>query len=287
MQFENYPEANWTGFHDYHSTPSNFTESIYTNNGCIGIEIEMDFPENDSGRQLFTNSLSSNMLWASRDSSLSGRSPMEICTVPLMEHDAVSPAFWRQITRRLVKLGARSHKNPSTGLHVHVSRKLFYKERADPGNDQYEILCARTLYGLYVQDAPWKKKLFQRSSNRYAQENVSGEIIKLVQTTLPEILHSKPAVQKMIQEARSGASDRYSEFNVTNVTTIEFRCGKGTLSPERIAATAEFALLFAKYCRSYGKKIYLTSQKHFDAFIARHARTNSILKTIFSAEEEE
>ena len=287
QKYENYPTANYTGFNGYHTLPSNFTRSVNELGGCCGVEIEMSFDKNEWGRKIFTDSLSSNLIWASSDGSLSGVQPLEICTVPLMRYDATSPAFWKPLCKRLVQLGARSRKNATTGLHVHVDRRNFYSKTDRAGSDEYEIMCARTIYGLYVQDAPWKKTLFQRSNNNYAVKNIQGEIMKVVQTILPEAIRSKECVEKIINEARGGAIERYSEFNCTNAKTIEFRCGKGTLNPERIAATAEFALIFADYCRAYGKRIPMTSQKHFEAFVARHARKNSMLRTIFKPSEEE
>lgn len=288
MQFENYPPANYSGFHGYHSLPETFTRSVSLLGACVGVEIEMAFEVNEWGRQVFTDELDSNLLWASMDSSLSGSHPLEICTVPLMEHDAIHPGFWKPICARLIALGARSYKNPTTGLHIHVDRRKFYRERQDPNSDRYEINCARTLYGLYVQDSDWKKALFQRQGNSsYAKNNVAGNIMKTIQKVLPEAIRSKECVQRVIDEARASSGDRYSEFNTVNRGTVEFRCGKGTLNPERIAATAEFALLFAKYCECYGKRITFTSQKHFDDFIWRHARSQSMLKRIFKPENHE
>lgn len=287
LQFEGYPPANYTDIHAYHTAPASFTRSVELG-GCVGVEIEMSFDKIEHGRDIFVDSLNSNVLWASTDASISGLAPLEVATVPLFEQDAVSPLFWAPICSRLVELGARSHKNHTTGLHVHVDRRKFYKKAANPDDDSYEIMCARTLYGMYVQDAEWKKRMFQRTGNReYAKNNVAGELIKMVQRIVPEAIHSKPVVERLIKEVRENSYDRYSEFNTSKPPTVEFRCGKGTLNPERIAATAEFALLFAKYCRCYGKKIPLTNQKHFDDFIYRHSRNKSLIKKIFKTSEEE
>lgn len=278
MKFESYPEFHSTGQHGYHSVPGPFLKSIEIG-GCIGVEIEMAFTHKPGGCTVFCNSLDSNMIWASSDSSISGPGALEICTVPLMEHDAISPRFWEQITNRLVDLGARSYDNGTTGLHVHVDRKMFKTQKNS--TSERDMICARTLYGLYVQDAPWKRKIFQRQGNSsYAKNNIVGQLMKTIQTILPEAIKSKTCVDKLITEAYNTAGDRYSEFNTTPQTTIEFRCGKGTLNPKRIAAIAEFCLLFARYCRSYGAKIPQTSQKHFEAFICRHAKSELIKQAI-------
>lgn len=284
LKFEGYPENQSIAQHSYNSVPTRFFRSVEMNDACVGVEIEMAFPQKPIGCTVFCNSLDSNMIWASSDSSISGSGPLEICTVPLMEHDAISPKFWEQITKRLTELGARSYDNPTTGLHVHIDRRRFKTQKES--TPERDMICARTLYGLYVQDAPWKRKIFQRQgSSSYARNNIVGELMKTVQTILPEALKSKPCVDKLIAEAYQSSGDRYSEFNTTPTTTLEFRCGKGTLNPNRIAAIAEFCLLFAKYCRSYGARISQTSQKHFEAFVLRHAK-NEIIKEALKPDRE-
>jgi hypothetical protein len=284
MKFENYPENHSTSLHNYHSVPKPFFKSVETNGGCVGVEIEMAFPQKPNGCTVFCNSLDSNMIWASTDSSISGMGALEICTVPLMEHDATSPKFWEPITKRLVALGARSYDNGTTGLHIHIDRKKFKTQKSS--TEERDMICARTLYGLYVQDAPWKRKIFQRQgSSSYAKNNIVGELMKTIQTILPEAIKSKACVDRLIEEAYQSCRDRYSEFNTTPNTTLEFRCGKGTLNPKRIAAIAEFCLLFARYCRSYGARIPQTSQKHFEAFIHRHAKSDIIKQAINPSQE--
>lgn len=285
MRFENYPDIITTGFHQYHTLPSWFTRSVDEIGGCVGVEIEMSFQENTNGRSVFTNTLGSNLLWASSDSSITGHEPLEICTVPLLRHDAISPAFWKPITNRLVGLGARSYNNCSTGLHVHLDKRMFVKEGETPKN--FDIMVARIIYGLYVQDAPWKRRVFQRNgSESYAQRNIQGEVLKICQTKLPEAMRCKECVQKLIEEVEVSHPQRYGELNTGPDKTVEFRCGKGTLAPERIASIAEFCCLFADYCKTFGKRLYQTSQKHFDAYISRHARTNSLLQNIFNPSTE-
>ena len=281
MRFENYPNISTTGFHNYHTLPSYFTRSVDEIGGRVGVEIEMSFQENSEGRSIFTDTLDSNMIWASSDSSITGHQPLEICTVPLLRHDAISPAFWKPITNRLVSLGARSYNNISTGLHVHLDKRLFVKENETPTS--FDIMVARIIYGLYVQDAPWKRRVFQRNgSEQFARKNIQGEVLKICQTKLPEAMRCKECVQKLIEEVEVSHSSRYGEFNTSPNTTVEFRCGKGTLAPERIASIAEFCCLFADYCKTFGKRLYQTSQKHFDAYIARHSRANSLLQNIFN-----
>lgn len=285
--YERYPEFRFTGFHEYHMLPNHFTTSVNIG-GRVGVEIELDFPRNPNGRSIFVTCIDSNILWCSKDGSLTGVSPMEICTVPLLKGDAIAPAFWKPITTRLVELGGRSYRDRSTGLHVHVDRREFYpKDATTTAKQSYAIQCARALYGLYVQNSAWKLRLFGRLNNNYAKNNIGGEILKFIQTTLPEAVHSKECVEKLIKDAREGSDDRYSEFNVKPTTTVEFRCGKGTLNPDRIATIAEFCLLFAKYCKMFGKRIAQTSQKHFEKFMVRHSKANSPLKAIFQQNEEE
>lgn len=281
MRFENYPEIHTTGFNSYHSLPNSFTLSASRIGGCVGVEIEMSFQEDSNGRSIFTNTLDSNMIWASADSSITGHQPLEICTVPLLRHDAISPAFWKPITTRLVSLGARSYNNVSTGLHVHLDKHMFVKDGEAPTS--FDIMVARIIYGLYVQDAQWKRRVFQRNgSEQFARRNIQGEVLKICQTTLPEAMRCKECVQKLIEEVEVSHPNRYGEINTSPEDTVEFRCGKGTLAPERIASIAEFCCLFADYCKTFGKRLYQTNQTHFEKYIARHARTNSLLQNIFN-----
>lgn len=286
LEYDTYGPNKYTGYHGY-GAPEFIDQNSRDIGGSVGVEIEMAFNSYD-GRQHFTESVESNVIWCGHDGSITGVADMEMCTIPLLPGDAISPAFWKPICERLLECGARSYRNNSTGLHVHLDRKLFHKtQSARPNSNSYEITCARALYGLYVQDAPWKKTLFGRSNNNYCVKNIGGDVLKFVQTTLPEAVHSKECVSKLIQESTNGMRERYSEFNCTKSNTIEFRCGKGTLKPERIAAIAEFCIIFAKYCRAYGKKMAATSQKHFDSFVLRHAKKHSMLQQIFKSTEEE
>lgn len=286
--YDTYGPRKFNGYHAYHSLPSDFVLNSLELGGCVGVEIELAFTKHGS-REVFCDTLDSNVIHCSHDGSIAGTEPMELCTIPLLPGDAISESFWKPITNRLVDMSGRSWENATTGLHVHLDRKLFAPKKAyRPLGYAYEITCARAIYGMYVANAHWKKKLFGRvESQQYARNNIPGQILKFVQTYLPEAIHSKTCVEKLIAEAGISIRDRYSEMNCTNTNTIEFRIAKGSLNPNRIASICEFFLLFAKYCRAYHKKISATSQKHFDAFIERHARKNSRLKAIFNPTSEE
>lgn len=282
--FENYGDRSLRGFVNGYSHAS---ESLIKNGldagGVIGLELEMAFGSADERRQFLTRG--SNIIERTTDSSISGGVGLEVQTCPLRSQDAINPSFWRQLTQVMVNDGARSWNNSTTGMHVHIDRNMFAtdKETTWRNATHYDIRAAKALYGLYIEGAPWKKRLFGRESSRWCENNVGGKIMQCLSEVLPAALHNRSCVWQLLDEVVETNTEKYVEFNLLHDNTVEFRCPKGTLNPNRIAAVCEFLLLFAKYCRTWSRRIHLTNQRQFEKFITNNMRKGGALKDYWGA----
>lgn len=288
LMFENYGDRTLRSFYNgYSHATSNLVDNGLDAGGVIGLELEMAFTNADERRRFVNRA--SNIIERTTDSSISGGVGLEVQTCPLRPQDAVNPLFWRQLTQVMVDDGARSWNNMSTGMHVHIDRNMFKtdKEAEWLPATHFDIRAAKAIYGLYVEDAPWKKRLFGRASSHWCENKVGGEVMRCLSKVLPAALHNKACISQLLDEVIESNAEKYVEFNVQHDATVEFRCPKGTLNPNHIAAVCEFLLLFAKYCRTWSRKLHLTNQHQFENFITANMRKGGALKDYWGASGDE
>ena len=109
--------------HDYNYKP----ESIFYGNGTryFGVELEIDIGGKDcayADEILAIANDSDEHIYIKSDGSLNDG--MEIVTHP-MTLEYHKDFCWKDIMRKAVSLGYRSHQTSTCGLHVHVNRNSF------------------------------------------------------------------------------------------------------------------------------------------------------------------
>lgn len=220
--FENH---NSGAIHDYSYKP----EPIFYGDGYrfFGVELEIDYGGKDSDNAeeiLAEGNRNENRIYIKSDGSLD--EGLEIVTHPMTldYHRLEMP--WDDVTEMARKLGYRSHKTATCGLHVHVNRTTFGETR-----EAQDDCISRVLYFV---EHHWEELLkfsrrtqsqMDRWAARYGYKNTPKEVM---------------------EHAKKGHAGRYTCVNITNWNTIEFRMFRGTLKLNTILATLELVDLICK-----------------------------------------
>lgn len=284
---ENYTQDNYMyGYHSgYHSQSYNrvFNHPISSDSRpdsryLMGSEIELAF-RSESARREFCDH-KTNWYCCENDGSLSGSAPMELITIPLHPEDATNPDFWRPLLSELSSKGARSWTNNTTGHHVHISRTIFCNPDAALSTQYRQMRTAvgklTALYAMFIEDNENAHRVFGRKVC-YNQVKMKDETIAKFTEAVPDMMISEPKLyQILVSSVKSANQRRTCEINTLNKHTIEFRMGKGSLCPERVAAINEFVLLFCLWTMKVriGKDCNLAA---FEQFMKDNVRENSWL----------
>lgn len=205
--------------HDYSFKPNPI---FYGENGrYFGVELEVDEGgcDEDNAEEILyiTNNRTEDRLYIKKDGSLD--EGMELVSHPmaLVYHKQVMP--WKEIMKKLVSMGYRSHKTDTCGLHCHINRTAFGKDR-----DEQDEVIARIIYFV---EHHWAELLrfsrrtqyqMERWANRYGMKN-------------------KP--KELMDDVKSRCSNRCTCVNIQNYNTIEFRIFRGTLKYNTFIATLQ------------------------------------------------
>ncbi len=178
-------------------------------NRYFGVELEIDIggktPEN-ADELLHIGNRNAECIYIKSDGSLNDG--MEIVTHP-MTLEYHKHYQWKEIMRKAVMLGYRSHQTSTCGLHIHVNRSSL----GDCHEKQEEVISRI----LYFVEQHWNELLkFSRRSEatmnrwaaRYGYENTPKAIL---------------------DKAKKNCCGRYAAVNLCNYHTIEFRMFRGTL----------------------------------------------------------
>lgn len=279
-------DAYMYGYHSrYHCNSGNrvFNTPLVTDERpasrvLMGSEIELAF-RSESKRTEFCDN-KSNWYCCENDGSLTGNAPVELITIPLHPDDATNPDFWRPLLTTLSSMGARSWTNNSTGHHVHVSRALFCNPEATIATQYRQVRTAiskmAALYAMFIEDNESAHRVFGRKTC-YNQYKMKDEYISKFAEVIPDLLIKEPRLyQILLSSVKNANRQRTCEINTLNSHTVEFRMGKGSLSPERVAAINEFVLLFCKWSMQVriGENCTLES---FETYMKENVRDNSWL----------
>lgn len=230
------------GYHDHHGTYLNEPTSSYRGHR-IGIELEVEFDEEDE-REEFCD-IESNWFYRERDGSL-GSYGCEIITIPLLPKHAKSVEFWNPLTSYLGGK-AKSWDTGRCGLHVHMGREILGRDEEAQSETIGKLLY---LYHHYVKDTRLNIRIFGRERGYNDQDGKTdvGNAAKL----LGSAVLSQKDVQERIKNSMISKSqcDRYFDINLRNSKTIEFRKGKGSINPRRIAMVVEYCEILCKYAKS-------------------------------------
>ena len=203
--------------HDYSYKP----EPIFYGDSdrYFGVELEIDIGgKEDSNAEAIlhiANDLDER-IYIKGDGSLDDG--MEIVTHPmsLKYHEKFC---WKEILRKAVSMGYRSHQTGTCGLHIHVNRRSF----GDTHEAQEEVISRI----LYFVEHHWNELLtFSRRSEytmnrwaaRYGYEKTGREIL---------------------DKAKKNGNGRYAAVNLLNYATIEFRLFRGTLKYNTLIAAIQ------------------------------------------------
>lgn len=235
------------GYHFHHGQPMNEPKGYSVRKGRIGVEIEVEFDTESAARE-FRNSRS-NWFYLEQDCSIGRYSwdGIEIITIPLRPQDAKSPEFWREGLTKHISDQARSwDTNGRCGLHVHIGN-----ERLGGHPLAIEETQAKLIYfhEHLLKDLPVTERVYGRSRS-YSEQNGRtdhGEEFRRVHNTMMKDRKR----QNELKDAtiNHNSFSRYHAINITNSKTTEFRLGKGSLNPMRIAAVVEWCDIQCEYAR--------------------------------------
>ena len=186
----------------------------------FGVELEIDEGgESDSraNRLMDIGNHDNPHIYIKHDGSLADG--MEIVTHPmtLTYHMAEMP--WDDVVAEAIRMGYRSHKSCTCGLHVHVNRDAFGETEAE----QEEVI-ARILF--FVENH-WNELLRFSRRTRSQMEQWASRYGR------------KDDPKAVLDNAKKEHHQRYKCVNLTNYNTIEFRMFRGTLKLNTLLATLQ------------------------------------------------
>jgi hypothetical protein len=217
----------------------------------IGVELEVEFNNQDL-RDEFIN-IPSNWFYRETDGSLRENVGCEIITIPLLPKDAKDVDFWSSLTNDLTGK-AVSWDTTTCGLHIHIGREILGKDEEQRSETLGKLLF---LYHHHLKDTRFNIKMFGRERGYHDRcaKSVAGDAVL---TLGKDVLKSKSAC-KVVKDAMINSSDgntypgdgnRYFDINLQNTHTIEFRKGRGSINPKRIAAVVEYCELMCIYAKN-------------------------------------
>lgn len=243
-------------YHAHHGHVVNLPLKRYTHR--IGVELEVEFTSS-SKRVTFTD-IKTNWFYCERDGSL-GSNGCEIITIPLHPNDAKSHEFWKPLCDTLVSLGAKSWDTSTCGCHVHIDREILGKDDDEKSQTLGKLLY---FYHEFLKDALGNCKIYGRTHG-YHDTIGTTDYSKAVKTIGSSVLKDKEVREKLDKSLKDRSqATRYFDINVMNSATIEFRKGKGSLNPERIAMIVEWSELIVSYAKfTHWKNISMETFKTF------------------------
>jgi hypothetical protein len=252
-------EVTFDGMHSYHAHHGcdvNLPIKRYTHR--IGVELEVEFPTS-SKRETFTD-IKTNWFYCERDGSL-GSNGCEIITIPLHPNDAKSHEFWKPLCDALTSLNAKSWDTSTCGCHVHIGREILGKDDDEKSQTLGKLLY---FYHEFLKDALGNCKIYGRTHG-YHDTICKTDISTAVKTLGSSVLKDKEVREKLDKSMKDRSqATRYFDINVMNSATIEFRKGRGSINPERIAMIVEWSELIVSYAKfTHWKNLSMETFKTF------------------------
>ena len=243
-------------YHSHHGQRVNLPLKRYTHR--IGVELEVEFASSLK-KNNFTE-IKTNWFYCERDGSL-GSNGCEIITIPLHPNDAKNKEFWKPLCDTLVSLGAKSWDTSTCGCHVHIGREILGKDDDEKSQTLGKLLY---FYHEFLKDTLGNCKIYGRNSG-YHDTICKTEVSTAVKTLGSGVLKDKEVRTKLDKSMKDRSqTTRYFDINVMNSATIEFRKGKGSLNPERIAMIVEWSELIVSYAKfTHWKNISMETFKTF------------------------
>lgn len=234
-------------YHRHHGCPMNAPKGYSVRKGRIGVELEVEFNTESAARE-FTHS-SSNWFFLEHDGSI-GRHDwdgVEIITIPLRPQDAKSPEFWDENLTNYIYHHASSWDTCGRcGLHVHIGNERLGGHPLAIEENQAKLIY---FHEHFLKDHPMTEAVYGRSRSYHETNGQTATGLDASQRR-EELMKSR-VMQDDLKTATRQRNEtwRYHAINITNSKTTEFRLGKGTLNPMRIAAVVEHCDLQCEYAR--------------------------------------
>ena len=242
----NYERARvYSGFHGYHDHHGSYLNTpVGSHRGHrIGVELEVEF-NRETLRDEFTD-IKTNWFYLERDGSL-GSYGCEIITIPLKPSDAKSEDFWKPLTNHL-STRAKSWDTGRCGLHVHIGKEILGRNAEEQSETLGRLLY---LYHQFVKDTRLNIKIYGRDRGYHDQDGKTATSIAAKELG-SEVLKIQSVKDKVKTSLINRAEDdRYFDINIRNSATIEFRKGRGSINPKRIAMVIDYCERMCIYAKS-------------------------------------
>lgn len=215
----------------------------------IGVGLDVFFPTRLE-RDAWCATCRSNWFITKLNSRVKDYDACALVTTPLSPEVAKDIDTWLPLTSALRKAGAFSYDVSIAALHVHVSRSIF-------GDDADALGRLAYLY-YFVLSRGERSKYFHRTEGSDARDINRADAQKAnAASVLSSSLQFRDIRTDVCRELAEMVSKRGDyTLNFNHEDTIEFRQGKGTLSPLRIAAICEYVegmCLYVKKNRDISK----------------------------------
>lgn len=199
----------------------------------MGVELEIDKGGEVSrkSREVYMEIGKGNAVMM-RDGSL--RDGFEIVSAPATYEAHKNEIRWQEAMRKAVSLGYRSHNTNTCGLHIHVDRKYFGKDRFS--NYAYEDKFAM----LFANNVEWIKAFSRRKVWDYCGIENAAAVKTTVEEASRGICKAKPY---------KGGSHQVAINYGTDKPTIEIRIFKGTLNYSTFIATLQLVQMFCEFVK--------------------------------------
>ena len=230
------------GYHDHHGSYLNMPIGSHRGHR-IGVELEVEF-NRETLRDEFTE-IKTNWFYLERDGSL-GSYGCEIITIPLKPSDAKSEDFWTPLTNHL-STRAKSWDTGRCGLHVHIGKEILGRNAEEQSETLGRLLY---LYHQFVKDTRLNIKIYGRDRGYHDQDGKTSTSIAAKELG-SEVLKIQSVKDKVKNSLINRAEDdRYFDINIRNSATIEFRKGRGSINPKRIAMVVDYCERMCIYAKS-------------------------------------
>ena len=211
---------NGAAIHNYSYKPAPVFYGLDGSGRYFGVELEVDDGGRDSDNAHHLLQVANRVtetIYIKNDGSLNNG--FEIVTHPMTLDYHTNDMAWKPLTQKALRIGYKSHKTSTCGMHVHVNRTAFTEDAT------HQDLCISRI--LFIIERFWEE-LFRFSRRTKTQINSYSRRFGF---------RHEPA--EILNTAKSSNFDRHTCLNLNNQHTIEFRIFKGTLKHNTIIATLQ------------------------------------------------
>lgn len=237
------------GYHFHHGQPMNEPKGYSVRKGRIGVELEVEFTNRDACSEF--KRAKSNWFYLERDGSIGGphSEGVEIITIPLRPQDAKDLNFWcENLTQHICEHAISWDTCGRCGLHVHVGNERLGGHPIAIQENQAKLIY---FHEHHLKDLPITESVYGRSRS-YSEADGRTDHGAEFSRVHKMMMKDRNKQLELMERTRSHNNYcRYHAINITNSKTTEFRLGKGSLNPMRIAAVVEWCDLQCDYARTH------------------------------------